>query len=107
MNSIDSDDILAVPGLKKDSTKISIEFTIVQVQDSAGQLAVLVVAIMRDVTKRFEVVRALKKLLEERGVALRFCQEVVICHVHFLQSDIRPDRPVSSWRYCAKRRCSW
>ena len=60
----DHGDILAVPGLKKDSTQISIEFTIVQVQDSAGQLAVLV-AIMRDVTKRFEEVRALKKLLAE------------------------------------------
>jgi nitric oxide dioxygenase len=57
-------DILAVPGLKKDNTQISIEFTIVQVKDSAGQVAVLV-AIMRDVTKRFEEVRALKKLLAE------------------------------------------
>ena len=60
----DHGDILAVPGLKKDSTQISIEFTIVQVKDSAGQLAVLV-AIMRDVTKRFEEVRALKKLLAQ------------------------------------------
>lgn len=60
----DDGDILAVPGMKRDGTQISLEFTIVQVRDGAGQLAGLV-AVMRDVTKRFEEVRALKKILAE------------------------------------------
>ena len=60
----DHGDVLAVPGLKNDGTQISVEFTIAQVQDGGGQPAVLV-AIMLDVTRRFEEVRALKKLLRE------------------------------------------
>ena len=57
-------DILAVPGIKKDGAAISIEFTIVPLRDGAGEITGLA-AIMRDVTKRFEEVRALKKKLAE------------------------------------------
>ena len=46
----DHGDVLAVPGMKRDGTQISIEFTIVQVRDSAGELNGLV-AIIRDATK--------------------------------------------------------
>ena len=60
----DHGDILAVPGMKRDGTQISIEFTIVQVRDSVGELNGLV-AIMRDVTKRFEETHMLKKMLAE------------------------------------------
>jgi PAS domain S-box-containing protein len=60
----DHGDILAVPSMKRDGTQISIEFTILQVNDSASELNGLV-AIMRDVTKRFEEVRVLKKMLAE------------------------------------------
>jgi PAS domain S-box-containing protein len=60
----DHGDILAVPGMKRDGTQISIEFTIVQVRDSAGELNGLV-AIMRDATKSYEEVHALKKMLVE------------------------------------------
>lgn len=55
-------DILAVPGMKKDGGKVSIEFTIMPLRDGDGTLTG-VAAIMRDVTKRFEEMRALKKQL--------------------------------------------
>jgi PAS domain S-box-containing protein len=57
-------DLLAVPALRKDGAQISIEFTIAPLRDPSGGLAGLV-AIMRDVTARFEETRALKKRLAE------------------------------------------
>jgi PAS domain S-box-containing protein len=57
-------DILAVPGTTKDGTAISLEFTIVPLQDASGRLIGLA-AIMRDVTKRFEETRALKRKLAD------------------------------------------
>jgi len=56
-------DILAVPGITKDGNGISIEFTIVPLR-VAGEIIGLA-AIMRDVTKRFEELRALKRKLAE------------------------------------------
>jgi PAS domain S-box-containing protein len=55
-------DILAVPAIKKDGTQISVEFTIVALHDEAGKLAGLA-AVMRDVTGRFNEMRALKQKL--------------------------------------------
>src|SRR4030095_6053611 len=55
-------DILAVPGIKKDGNQISIEFTITPMRDTTDQI-VGVIAILRDVTKRFEEIRALKRKL--------------------------------------------
>jgi nitric oxide dioxygenase len=63
-------DILAVPGLRKDGTGVSIEFTIVPLRDGTGSLTGLV-AIMRDVSKRFEEMRALKQKLAEATQASR------------------------------------
>jgi len=57
-------DILAVPSIRKDGAGISVEFTIVPLTDEAGLLTG-VAAIMRDVTKRFEEVRALKRKLAD------------------------------------------
>jgi PAS domain S-box-containing protein len=57
-------DILAVPGIKKDGTAISVEFTIVPLADSSGRLTG-VAAIMRDVTAKFNEVRALKRKLAD------------------------------------------
>ena len=57
-------DILAVPSIRKDGAGISVEFTIVPLPDEAGLLNG-VAAIMRDVTKRFEEVRALKRKLAD------------------------------------------
>jgi PAS domain S-box-containing protein len=55
-------DILAVPGITKHGKAISLEFTIVPVRAHGGELIGLA-AIMRDVTKRFEELRALKRRL--------------------------------------------
>jgi PAS domain S-box-containing protein len=60
-----SGDVLAVPAIRSDGTRISIEFTIVPLQDRAGTLTGLI-AVIRDVTKRFEETRALKRALAER-----------------------------------------
>jgi PAS domain S-box-containing protein len=57
-------DVLAVPGIRQDGAGVSIEFTIVPLRDGAGELIGLA-AIIRDVTKRFEEMRALKQKLAE------------------------------------------
>jgi PAS domain S-box-containing protein len=57
-------DVPAVPGIKKDGAGVSIEFMIVPLRDGAGELTGFA-AIMRDVTKRFEEMRALKQKLAE------------------------------------------
>jgi PAS domain S-box-containing protein len=55
-------DLLAVPGLKKDGSRISLEFTITLIKDDAG--AVLgAAAIIRDVTARWQRDQELKKRL--------------------------------------------
>lgn len=58
-------DILAVPALRKDGTRISIEFTILPFHDDAGGM-IGIAAILRDVTARFEELKALRKQLAER-----------------------------------------
>jgi PAS domain S-box-containing protein len=57
-------DVLAVPAIKKDGSRISIEFSITPLRDETGALAGLA-AIMRDVTKRFEEMRELKRKIAE------------------------------------------
>jgi PAS domain S-box-containing protein len=59
-------DVLAVPAVRNDGRRISIEFTIVPLRDGDGRLTGLV-AVLRDVTTRFEEMRALKRALAERG----------------------------------------
>jgi PAS domain S-box-containing protein len=66
----DAGDILAVPGLTRSGQRISLEFTIVPLRDRSGQLAGLA-AIMRDVTKRFEEMRALERKLAEASKTSR------------------------------------
>jgi len=57
-------DVLAVPGAAKDGRQLSLEFTIALLRDGSGNLFGLA-AIMRDVTKRFEEIRALKRRVSE------------------------------------------
>jgi PAS domain S-box-containing protein len=58
-------DLLLVPAMRKDGKRISVEFTIVPFTDDAGQM-IGIAAIMRDVTARFEELRALRKQLAAR-----------------------------------------
>ena len=55
-------EVLAVPAMRKDSKRISIEFTILPVHDDAGAM-VGIAAFLRDVTTRFEELRALRREL--------------------------------------------
>jgi PAS domain S-box-containing protein len=45
-------ELLAVPAIRKDGTRISVEFSIAMLRDPAGQV-LAVTAIMRDVTQRW------------------------------------------------------
>lgn len=55
-------DLLAVPALRKDGSRISIEFTILPFKGPAGQI-VGIAAILRDATKSFETIKALRQEL--------------------------------------------
>lgn len=53
-------DILAVPALRKDGRRISLEFTIVPLKDADGGMTGMV-SVLRDVTARFEEMRELRR----------------------------------------------
>ena len=57
-------DLLSVPGLTRDGRRISVEFTIVMLRD-ADNRPDGTAAILRDVTKRFEEVRELRRKLAD------------------------------------------
>ena len=61
-------DLLSVPGLTKDGRRISVEFTIVLLH-SETQAVAGTVEVMRDVTKRFEELRELKRRLAQAGAS--------------------------------------
>jgi PAS domain S-box-containing protein len=58
------DEVLAVPALRRNGERLSIEFTILLVRDEAGH-PVGTAAFIRDVTARWEKERELKKRLAE------------------------------------------
>ncbi|KWV60963.1 PAS sensor protein [Bradyrhizobium macuxiense] len=57
-------ELLSVPALTKDGGRISVEFTIVMLHDADGRVAGTA-AVMRDVTKRFEELKELKRRLAQ------------------------------------------
>ena len=57
-------DLLAVPSIRRDGKTISIEFTVVLQKSAAGDVTGII-AVMRDVTARFEEVRALRRKLAD------------------------------------------
>jgi PAS domain S-box-containing protein len=61
-------DVLAVPALRKDGARISVEFTVLPFHDRTGRI-LGIAAFLRDVTKRFEEVKALRKELAALGTA--------------------------------------
>lgn len=55
-------DLLAVPALRKDGVRISVEFTVAPVYDDTGALSGIA-AILRDVSARWQETKALKARL--------------------------------------------
>jgi PAS domain S-box-containing protein len=55
-------DVLAVPAMRKDGRRISIEFTVLPMRDAAGAL-LGIAAFLRDITARFEELRGLRREL--------------------------------------------
>ncbi len=62
-------DVLAVPALRKDGGRISVEFTIVPFHDADGRIAGIA-AFLRDVSARFEEMKSLRRQLAGHGGAL-------------------------------------
>ncbi|HEV2550869.1 MAG TPA: PAS domain S-box protein [Stellaceae bacterium] len=58
-------DLLAVPALRKDAARISVEFTVLLIRDDNGVLAGIA-AILRDVTPRFEEMKRLRQAAAAR-----------------------------------------
>ncbi|MFB9269066.1 PAS domain S-box protein [Bradyrhizobium erythrophlei] len=56
----DHGDLLSVPALTRDGARISVEFTIAMLRDATHEIAGTV-AVMRDVTKRFEELKELRR----------------------------------------------
>ena len=52
-------DLLSVPAIRKDGSTISVQFTVTPIKDQTGKL-IGMAAVMRDVTKQFQEMRALK-----------------------------------------------
>ena len=52
-------DVLAVPGVRKDGSRLSLEFTIAVLRNGQGRMSGMA-AILRDVTSRFQELRRLK-----------------------------------------------
>ncbi len=59
-------DLLSVPALRKDGTRISVEFSILPLRGPDGTITA-VSATLRDVTKRFDELKALRTALKARG----------------------------------------
>jgi PAS domain S-box-containing protein len=57
-------ELLAVPALRKDGTRISLEFTIVLLRNDTGEL-IGTAALIRDVTTRWQEEKALKERVAE------------------------------------------
>ncbi len=53
-------DLLAVPAVRRDGTRISVEFRVMPFRDARGRIAGIG-AILRDVTKQFEEMKALRQ----------------------------------------------
>ena len=57
-------DLLAVPAIKKDGSRISVEFTLVPIDDESGQMDGIA-AIIRDVTERWNQEKATRQRLRQ------------------------------------------
>ena len=55
-----ADSLLSVPAIRKDGSRVSVEFSILPFHDETGTM-IGMAAIMRDLTARFEELKALRK----------------------------------------------
>jgi PAS domain S-box-containing protein len=62
--------LLSVPAIRQDGSRISVEFTIVPFRDDAGRMAGIA-AVMRDMTRQFEEMRALRKQVAQSLLAAK------------------------------------
>lgn len=63
-------DLLAVPALRKDGARISVEFTILPFRDRDGRI-LGIAATLRDATKRFEEMKALRQAAQAANAPAR------------------------------------
>jgi nitric oxide dioxygenase len=63
-------ELLSVPALRKDGSRISIEFTIAMLKDRHGHVEA-VVAVIRDVTRRWQEEKALRDRLAQLEARVR------------------------------------
>ena len=63
-------ELLSVPAMRKDGTRISVEFSIAMLRDDAGAV-IGIAAILRDVSERFERDRSLRGRIAELEAQLR------------------------------------
>ena len=68
-------ELLSVPAMRKDGTRISVEFSIAMLRDGAGSV-VGIAAILRDVSERFERDRTLRGRLAALEAQLRPTNQV-------------------------------
>ena len=59
-------DLLSVPAMRKDGSRISVEFTIVPFRAADGAMEGIA-AVLRDVTERFNELRTLRRQMQERS----------------------------------------
>ncbi len=59
-------DVLSVPAMRKDGTRISVEFTVVPFRSADGAMEGIA-AVMRDVTARFNELRTLRRQVQEQS----------------------------------------
>jgi PAS domain S-box-containing protein len=55
-------DVLSVPSIHRDGSRVSLEFTILPLKDEHGPIAGMA-AVMRDVTRRYEELKSLRQKL--------------------------------------------
>ena len=70
-----SRELLAVPALNKDGTRISVEFTMILIRDQKGRM-LGVATIIRDVSARWEKERAIKRRLADLEAQLK--QQILV-----------------------------
>lgn len=65
-------DVLAVPAIRNDGSRLSVEFTILPFRDGSGAM-VGIAAVLREVTQRFDETKRMRKELQELKARIGEC----------------------------------